>query len=66
MSGTTTRAPSGRAVTTAPISSDTVAPTATCATGTPASRANEARAASVVSPQPSQLVRPACQSARAL
>ncbi len=64
-SGTTTRAPSGSAVTTEPTSSDTVEPTATRVASTPTSRANAARDASVLSPQRSQLVRPPCQSASA-
>ncbi len=65
MSGTTTRAPAGSAVSTEPTSSETVEPTATCAASTPVSRANAARAPSVLQPHSSQLVRPPCQSASA-
>ncbi len=59
----TTRAPSGSHAATSPTMLDVFAPTAIHSVGTPTSRANDARALSVESPQPSQLVRPPRQSA---
>ena len=62
-SAETTRAPSGSEAAISPIMLDVFAPIATHSVGTPASRANDARAVSVASPHPSQLVRPPRQSA---
>ena len=59
----TTRAPSGSDAATSPTMLDVFAPIAIHSVGTPTSRAKDARAASVESPQPSQLVRPPRQSA---
>ncbi len=62
-SAETTRAPSGSEAAISPTMLDVFAPIATHSVGTPTSRANEARALSVASPHPSQLVRPPRQSA---
>ena len=64
-SGARTRVPSGSDEATRPTSPETVAPTATVDGGTPTSRANDPRAASVASPHCSQLVRPVRQSSSA-
>ena len=62
-SAETTRAPSGSEDATRPTMVDVLPPTAIQSVGTPTSLANEARALSVNSPQPSKLVRAARQSA---
>jgi len=64
-SGTITRVPRGRHAAASPAKPDTVAPIATHSVLTPTIRANAARAASLLSPQCSQLVRPVRQSASA-
>lgn len=64
-SGTMTRAPSGTEAATSPTKPETVAPIATRVAGTPTIWAKAARAASLDSPQCSQLVRPPRQSASA-
>ncbi len=64
-SGASTRAPSGTAAATNPRSVDTFAAIATVSTGTPAIRANDARASSPGIPHCSQLVRPPRQSSSA-
>ena len=56
----------GSLIPTSPTSPDTVAPTATVEGSTPISRAYEPRAASVASPQCSQLVLPVRQSSSAV
>ena len=66
MSGASTRVPSGSEAATRPMRSDTVAAIATVSGATRTSAANSSRAASVASPQCSQLVRPARQSASAV
>ena len=65
ISGATMRARFGSDAATTPISCETLAETATSRGLTPTRRANEAREPSVASPQCSQLVRPARQSASA-
>ena len=65
-SGASTREPSGIEAATSPTSVDTFGPMATLSTGTPTSRAKDARASSPGIPQCSQLVRPPCQSSSAL
>ena len=65
-SGASTREPSGIEAATSPTSVETFGPIATLSTGTPTSRAKDARASSPGIPQCSQLVRPPCQSSSAL
>ena len=50
---------------TSPTNVETFGPIATVSTGTPTSRANDARASSPGTPQCSQLVLPPCQSSSA-
>ena len=58
-SGARTREPSGIEAATSPTNVETFGPIATVSTGTPTSRANDARASSPGMPQCSQLVLPA-------
>ena len=65
ISGTITRVPAGSDAATSPTRPETVAPIATRSAELPTSRANAARARSVSSLQPSQLVRPCRHSSSA-
>ena len=64
MSGTSTRVPAGSEAATSPTRPETVEPIATRSGTVPTSRAKAARARSVSSLQPSQLVRPVRHSSR--
>ncbi len=64
-SATSTRAPSGRAAATSPITADTVAPIATRSTDTPTSSANAARAVATAGSKSVGTSRPLRQRATA-